>query len=152
MAKASSVKRREAIKTSKHSAKVLAGAVALSRHFGRLVANHRHREGISQQKLSERAGLSPGMVAKIESGVTGVRFPVIIKIAHALDVDPIELFYSSMPKGKLHQGKMRELIVRLEGLSETELEWVHGLLTVALKATAKTNAIRPVKGRREPKA
>lgn len=115
------------------------GVRALEREFGRLVANHRRRLGWSQEKLADRAEISEGMVAKIETGATGVRFPMIVKIANALDVEPAELFCSQLPHGKLNKGKRRELIVRLEELSEDDLNWTYDLLSVALKATGRRN-------------
>ena len=115
------------------------GVRALALEFGRLVANHRRRLGWSQEKLADRAEVSSGMVAKIETGATGVRFPMIVKIAIALDVEPAELFCSQLPHGRLNQGKRRELIVRLEELSDDDLNWTYELLSVALKATGKRN-------------
>lgn len=113
------------------------GVRALEREFGRLVANHRRRLGWSQERLADRAEISEGMVAKIETGATGVRFPMIIKIANALEVEPAELFCSQLPHGKLNKGKRRELIVRLEELSEDDLNWTYDLLSVAMKATGR---------------
>ena len=115
-----------------------------------LVANHRRRTGWSQEVLAERAEISEGMVAKIETGATGVRFPMIVRIAQALDVDPVELFYSQMPKGKLHQGKLRELVVRLEEISDSDLDWIGELLSVAMQATGRRTFEMPerVKQRR----
>ena len=121
------------------AAKIDTGVRELCRHFGRLVSNHRRRLGWSQERLAEEADISEGMVAKIETGATGVRFPMIVKIAAALGVEPVELFYSQMPKGKLHQGKLRELVVRLEELSDGDLLWVHELMIVAMKATGRGN-------------
>ena len=85
------------------------GVRALAQNFGRPVANHWRRAGWSQEQLAYNAEISPGMVAKIETGVTGVRFPMIARIAQALDVDSAELFYSQFPRGKLSQGKRREM-------------------------------------------
>ena len=125
------------------------GVRALAKNFGRLVANHRHRVGWSQVKLAAQADISEGMVAKVETGVTGVRFPMIVRIAHALDVDPIELFYSQMPRGKLNQGKRREIITKIEDLSDDDLDWVSDLLTVAFRATGRgtfaATASRPIR-------
>jgi transcriptional regulator with XRE-family HTH domain len=116
---------------------VESGVRALAQNFGRLVANHRRRLGWSQEKLAEKADISPGMIAKIETGVTGVRFPMIVRIAQALDVDPAELFYSQLPRGKLNQGRRREIITAIEELSEDDLAWVHDLLKVSFRATGR---------------
>ena len=113
------------------------GVRALALNFGRLVANHRRRVGWSQERLAAEADISEGMVAKIETGVTGARFPMIVRIAQSLSVDPIELFYSQMPRGTLNQGKRREIITRIEELDEADLDWVHALLAVAFRATGR---------------
>jgi transcriptional regulator with XRE-family HTH domain len=115
------------------------GVRALAHEFGRLVANHRRRLGWSQEKLADRAEVSEGMIAKVETGATGVRFPMIVKIANALEVEPAELFCSQLPHGRLNQGKRRELIVRLEELSDDDVNWTYDLLSVAMKATGRRN-------------
>ena len=74
------------------------------------------------------------MIAKIESGTTGVRFPFIVQLAMALGVEPIELFDRTGGKGKAFQGKLRQLQVRHDNLSAPDLEWAIEVLTVALKA------------------
>jgi transcriptional regulator with XRE-family HTH domain len=71
----------------------------LRKRFGQLVAAHRRRQGLTQEGLAEAADLSPEMVAKIETGKSGARFPVIERIADALDVDPAELFTTQLPPG-----------------------------------------------------
>jgi transcriptional regulator with XRE-family HTH domain len=114
-----------------------AGAKALAREFGRLVANHRRRLGWSQEKLADYSKISPSMLAKIESGATGVRFPTIVQIAAALDVEPAALFSSQFPQNPLNRGKRRELIVRIEELTEDDLNWAYDLLAVALRATGR---------------
>ena len=81
-------------------------------------------------------------MAKIESGATGVGFPKIVKIAMALKVDPAELFFSQLPHGRLHKGKRRELIVRLEELSDDDRNWTYELLYITLKATGRHSVER----------
>ena len=107
----------------------------LAAQFGRLVAIHRRRRGWTQDKLAERASISKDMVAKIETGVSGARFPTIEKLAHALNVEFAELFYSQIPRGTLFKGKRREIITRLEELSDADLDWLNELLAVAFRAT-----------------
>ena len=85
----------------------------LRKRFGRLVMTHRKRAGFTQEQLAERAGISVDTVAKIEVGATGARFPMIEKIAGALQVDPAELFSAEVPSGTLQRGALRELTIRL---------------------------------------
>ena len=118
------------------------GVRALAQNFGRLVANHRRLAGLSQEQLAARADISEGMVAKIETGATGARFPTIVRIAQALAVDPAELFYSQFPRGRLNQGKRREIITQIEELSEDELDWFYDLAAVAFRVLR--HPVRPV--------
>ena len=104
----------------------------LRKRFGRLVAAHRKRRGLTQEELAEAADVSPDTIAKIEIGVTGARFPVIQRLADALEIDPAELFSTEIPSGALMRGKFAGLSMRLATLSESELDWVGRLLDVAL--------------------
>ena len=83
------------------------GAKELARNFGRLVATHRRRLGWSQERLAAEAEISEAMIAKIETGASGARFPMIVRLAQTLRVDPVELFYAEVPKGKLLKGPRR---------------------------------------------
>ena len=85
--------------------------------------------------------MSLGMVAKIESCATRVRFPLIVKLALAIGINPVDLFDRSMRHGKVSQGKLKQLMIGLEGLSESELDWAYDLFSVALKATGKSGTV-----------
>ncbi|MEI9418823.1 helix-turn-helix domain-containing protein [Mesorhizobium sp. Cs1321R2N1] len=105
----------------------------LRRRFGRLVMTHRKRAGYTQEQLAERAGVSIDTISKIEIGATGARFPMIEKIAAALEVDPAELFSPEIPSGALRRGPLLELMTRLAALSENDLQWLKGVIEAALK-------------------
>ena len=120
---------------------IAAGTRNLSKYFGLAVKNNRSRLGLTQEKLAAKADISLGMVAKIESGATGVRFPLIIKLAFAMGIDPPDLFDPSMRRGKVSQGKLKQLMISLEGLTEAELDWAYDLFAIALKATGKSGPL-----------
>jgi transcriptional regulator with XRE-family HTH domain len=105
----------------------------LRKRFGRLVMAHRKRAGYTQEQLAERAGVSIDTISKIEVGATGARFPMIEKIALALQVDPAELFSPEIPSGALRRGPLLELTTRLAALSENDLQWLKGVIEAALK-------------------
>lgn len=121
------------------------GARDLARRFGRLVAAHRRRVGWSQERLAAEADISEAMIAKFETGATGARFPMIVRLALALRVDPAELFSDEIPKGKLQNGPRRTVIDRINELDEGQLDWVNDLLTVALRppASGESSLSRP---------
>ncbi len=104
----------------------------LRKRFGRLVAVHRRRRGFTQETLAEAAAVSPDTVAKIEVGATGARFPVIERLARALDIDPAELFTTEIPAGAIKRGTFAEISMTLAQLSESDLVWVRDLLRTAL--------------------
>lgn len=105
----------------------------LRKRFGRLVAAHRRRVGLTQEGLAEAAELSVDMISKIEVGASGARFPVIERIAAALEVDPAEFFTTEIPSGSLARKAFSEVSLRLAGLSESDLQWVSRLLDAALR-------------------
>ncbi len=105
----------------------------LRTRFGRLVAAHRKRRGMTQHALADAAALSDDMIARIETGTTGARFPSIEKLAAALEVDAAELFTPDLAKGALGRGKLTNLTARLAKLSEAELEWIDAILDAALR-------------------
>ena len=100
----------------------------LARRFGRLVALHRKTKGWTQQNLADGSGVSPDMIAKLETGVAGARFGTITKLATDLEVDPSELFFSQVPRNGIYQGKRGEIAKLVEELPEKELDWAYDLL------------------------
>lgn len=105
----------------------------LRTRFGRLVKAHRLRLGLTQDALAERANISTDMISKIEGGNTGARFGVITQLAGALAVDPAELFTPDLPEGQLQRSKLNDIISRLAGLDDNDLQWLTGVLDAALR-------------------
>lgn len=106
----------------------------LQKRFGRLVAAHRRRTGLTQEGLAESASISIDTVRKIETGASGASFAMIEKIATALEVDAAELFSTEIPAGALNRGILQSIVVKLAGQADHELRWVEELLDVALRA------------------
>jgi transcriptional regulator with XRE-family HTH domain len=105
-----------------------------------LVAAHRRRQWLTQEGLAEVADLSPEMVAKIETGKSGARFPVIERIAAALDIDPAELFTTQLPSGAFQKGAYGALSMRLSSLSEGDLLWIGRIIDAVLTSKASNSA------------
>ncbi len=105
----------------------------LRKRFGRLVGAHRRRRKLTQAALAAAADVSPDMIAKIESGASGARFPVIERLAKALEVDPAELFTTQLAEGAIHGGTYGRLVHRLAGFSEAELQMALRLLDAVSK-------------------
>ena len=109
----------------------------LRRRFGRLLAAHRRRHGLTQEALAEVAGLSVDMISKLEVGATGARFPVIDRLSRVLKIDPAELFSSDLPTGTMSRGVYGQISAALSQLDDADLVWVKTILDAAL-STRKT--------------
>lgn len=72
------------------------------------------------------------MISKIEVGATVARFPSIERLAQAVQVDPAELFTSSLPTGPMSQGVFGEISGRLASLPKSDLVWISTLLDAVL--------------------
>jgi transcriptional regulator with XRE-family HTH domain len=79
----------------KHSYSWQDVALAIAREDNARMENLREirkTKGMSQEQLAEAADVSQGTISKIERGEMNVTYDVIIKIATALDVQPVQLF------------------------------------------------------------
>lgn len=101
--------------------------------FGRLVAAHRKAKGWSQDELAKMAGIGLDMVSKVETGVTGARFPTITKLARAFGIRPVELFDPHIGEGTLTRPKLAAIMGRLARLSDDDLDWLDCVLDAVLK-------------------
>jgi len=61
---------------------------AATEAFGQRVREHRHRLGLSQEKLAVVAGLHWTFVGQVERGQRNLSLHNLLKLAAALDVDP----------------------------------------------------------------
>jgi len=109
----------------------------LKRRFGRLVTAHRKRMGWTQEELADHAGVSIDTISKLETGVVGARFPMIERIASALQVDPAELFSTEIPSGAIRRKALNEICAQLAGKPDEELVWINSIIDVVLKQRPK---------------
>jgi transcriptional regulator with XRE-family HTH domain len=106
--------------------------------FGKLTAAHRRRLGLTQEQLAEAAAVSVDMISKIEIGKTGASFDLIERLSSALKVDPAELFTTEVPNGALRNEQYLALSERLVGLSNSELDWIAGVVDAALRTKSRS--------------
>lgn len=99
--------------------------------FGACVRRHRKAMGLSQVSLAERIGVSLETVARVERGVSGVKFEMADRFAVALGVPTPALF--GIDTSHDPDGRLSDLMVRLSALSDAELVWVEDLIATGLK-------------------
>ncbi len=61
------------------------------RRFGESLREHRHRCGLSQEKLAAKAGIDRTYVGSAERGERNVALINIVRLAEALDISPAQL-------------------------------------------------------------
>jgi transcriptional regulator with XRE-family HTH domain len=71
---------------------------AQAAEFGRRVRAARDRRGISQETLGELSGLHRTYVGHVERGEVNPSLYNVLRIAHALEVDPSELVRGLRPE------------------------------------------------------
>lgn len=59
-----------------------------AQELGARVRRYRHNLGVSQEKLAEQCGLSRNYVSDVERGQRNITLYNLVRIAHALEVDP----------------------------------------------------------------
>ena len=70
---------------------------AVTVELGRRVRALREERGMSQEKLAEKAKVHRTYVGSLERGERNVALINIVRLAHALDVDPSELVSGMTP-------------------------------------------------------
>jgi transcriptional regulator with XRE-family HTH domain len=100
----------------------------LQQRFGQKAARLRRKAGKTQGQLAGDSGISAHMIARIEGGKTGVRFPNIVKLANALDVDPGELFSPDHETGPISMVTMM-----MASLNDADARWVSELVKLAIR-------------------
>jgi transcriptional regulator with XRE-family HTH domain len=61
------------------------------RRLGKWIRDLRKAKGLSQDSLTEEAGLARGIMSKIEGGNVDPRSTTLVRVAHALDVPPAKI-------------------------------------------------------------
>jgi len=105
--------------------------VSLTKTFGANVRHYRKARRLNQEQFAAAAGLSPGMMGKIERGETTPSFDSVEKIAAALDVPEAVLFTAgtmTVPTGE--RGRLLQRInIQLSKLNNNDLARAAKMLT-----------------------
>lgn len=85
--------------------------------IGLRIKNLRRAEGLSQEELAEKMGISSKYLSSIERGKENPTLDTLIKLANALKIEPSEIFNFS------HEGKSKkDLIAFITTLLKTKDE------------------------------
>jgi transcriptional regulator with XRE-family HTH domain len=71
--------------------------VTLAEQFGRRLFMERRKLGVTQESLARFAGLHRTEIQKLEAGRRDLRLSTIVKLAHALGIDPAGLVRGLRP-------------------------------------------------------
>ena len=71
--------------------------VDIAREFGRRLAAARRSAELTQEQLAERAGLHPVTISTLETATRAASVPTLVRLAHALGVDPAQLVEGLKP-------------------------------------------------------
>jgi ribosome-binding protein aMBF1 (putative translation factor) len=70
----------------------------VARAFGGVLKHARHRQGLSQEALSEGANIDRTYPSLLERGLRTPTLPVVIEIAQALGVEPAQLVSETLER------------------------------------------------------
>ena len=70
--------------------------------IGVRIKSARLEKGLTQEKLSELANISPQYVSHVENGGTKLSLPCLVAICNALDVPTDKLLMDSMPHSETY--------------------------------------------------
>lgn len=115
--------------------------------FPSLLRQFRQQKQLSQAEVAKRAGVSPGYVGLIETGVRGTRPETILRFARALELPDAETEVLLRAAGLLgHRQTLRSL---RGGLTTEEVIEMDPRLTSEQKELMRTFYVAITKGRRK---
>ena len=108
--------------------------------IGQKIRSYRKAQGLSQDALAERIGISVTHMSHIETGNTKLSLPVLADIARTLEVPCDALIFDNPSPQK---GRIAELAALLEGCSERELRVIAGIARAAKAALREDGEQQP---------
>lgn len=94
--------------------------------IGQRIRRFRKLRRLTQENLAESVDISPTHVSHIETGITKLSLPVIVKIADALDVRVDSLLYDE-PRGGLSIA-VDEIATILDGCTASQARFIADLV------------------------
>ena len=100
--------------------------------IGRRIRSYRMDRRLSQEKVSEMAGLTPAHYSHIETGNTKVSLPSLVSIANSLGVSLDDIVCDSLEQN-LHV-RIREIDMLLSDCSREETKALHDSMAASKQA------------------
>lgn len=106
-------------------------SIHLQRYIGNRIRLIRKKKGLSQQQLSEKAGVGIDYISNLETKGSNIKIDTLEKILSALDITPAVLFESRIsPKNP----QLEVLVDQLVDLPETSQEQLLEAFQLLIKA------------------
>lgn len=99
-----------------------------------VVREVRKEKGLTQERLAELIGVSPGYIGQIERNETLPSAAILSKIVEVLGVDANSLFFEQADSKSLS----KEIAIRASRLSMENQEVVLGIISIIEQAYRKT--------------
>lgn len=108
--------------------------------IGKRIKIARIRAEMTQEKLSEIAGVSPTHLSNIETGTTRVSLSTLIGIANALKVTSDDLLCDNIIKAKVQYEK--DIALLLEDCDEYEIRIIRDIAAAAKESLRRDTHLR----------
>lgn len=99
--------------------------------FGQILRNFRLQNGLTQEDLSEKLGISLKYISRIENGNNGVKTQTLIKYMNILGINPIILYKDFIQNKKVLNDI--ELYNKINTLSSSKKDFISSLIDLLNK-------------------
>ena len=99
--------------------------------FGKRIKELRKRKKLTQEQLGELVGIDYKQIGNIETGTYFTTMPTLEKIAHALDVEIVELFDFGHNRKK--EELLKEIGILLKEAEEDKIKCIYRIVKDILK-------------------
>jgi len=95
--------------------------------FAQRLRTTRERQGLKQNELGRRAGLSPAAISQLETGERRPNFATLVSLANALGTTPDALL--GVVSQETDEPELKALFRKLEGMSKHDVVAVEGFVS-----------------------
>lgn len=94
--------------------------------LGEIFKEYRLKNGLTQEKIAEKLGISVKYISRIENGTGGVKVETLVNYMNILGISPNVIFEKLIVNDKVKS--QLDLSKKLSQLSEDELNLVNGII------------------------